>query len=112
MPDDIELEIGTTGVIRTIYKDGDSQDLAKDLEASIKVDRASNVEWEQVGTLAGWTVRSAHNPNLAIRFKDNATIDDLYDVAEIGALAVFTSRFEALKNEVKLFWKLLPKENT
>lgn len=106
--EELSFEIGNDGTIRTIYKD-DLPEVADAIGAELShICRASNVEWERYNdTIKGWTVRAAHEPNLAIRVRDGE-----YVVASNGLypadLAFFDTREEALKWEVKLFWSLLP----
>lgn len=110
---DVELEIGPTGTIRTIYKD-EKLPLLNDL-GEVTVKRASNVEWEQIGEERGWTVRAAHNPQLAIRIVIHGgrfaqVVSDADD--RNAPVAVFTSREAALESEERFFWKLLPPKET
>lgn len=102
MGDTVEIEVTPDGTVRGIYKD----ELAELYGAlgKMKVARASNVEWE----LDGWTVRAAHDPNLAIRsvIKDGAY---RLVVSREGELTVFVTREAALASELDHFWELLPK---
>jgi hypothetical protein len=109
----ISMEVGPDGTIRTIYAD-DVPALAQDIGGSFRVARASNVEWEEgldVGgkTLNGWTVRAAHDRELALRI-DFFDKDYPLVVSKDPALPVarFLSREHALEQEVKNFYKLLP----
>lgn len=104
---EVEMVFGTDGKVRSIYKD-ELQPLFHDL-GKVKVDRASNVEWEQSpdGKDHGWTVRAAHDRELAIRcilaeghFKRI--------VSKQGELLYFNSREAALETELEHFWELLP----
>lgn len=106
---DVELEIGPTGTIRTIYKD-EKLPLLHDL-GKVTVKRASNVEWEEISGQSGWTVRAAHDPELAIRLviRDCAFRQV---VAKEGDIAVFVSREAALESEERFFWELLPQKGT
>lgn len=125
---EIELEISTDGKIRTIYKD-ELMDLIKEVtEAHVtKVARASNIEWEEVDGRRGWVVRSAGNPELAIRLhpetyrlwkslngknRDSFSASDWCNwvVSVEGVLVNFEKREDALKVEQKRFWQLLPQK--
>lgn len=118
------LDIGSDGVIRTIYKD-ELKEIAEDMKGEIStVCRASNVEWEVVEkplnarfpATKGWSVRSAHNPTLALRWESslNAGIGDRYtdnlvcSDNEHLAIALFESRDNAIKWEIHFFADLLP----
>jgi hypothetical protein len=109
----VEFEFSPTGTVRSIYKD-ELQPVFKELGKQ-KVQRASNVEWEESpdGRDNGWTVRAAHDPELAVRavLKDSAY---RRVVSKNGELLYFTTREHALEAEVEHFWELLPhsKENT
>lgn len=100
MKDKFELRITQDGSIESIYQDG----LAEALGATTKdVKRASNVEFENFDGRQGWTVRSASDPQLAIR-----TIDgDGRFVGYEGTIVTYDSREEALEDEVMFFWELL-----
>lgn len=106
MKEKFDLVIGEDGSIESIYQDG----LAEALGATTtEVKRASNVEWETVNlptTRSGWVVRAAHDNTLAIRaqFGD---VKDSYYVGREGVLAMFESREDALREEVRFFWDLV-----
>ena len=105
------FEVGTDGVIRTIYSD-DLNDFTKKLNGEIStVCRASQVEWEQVGEQKGWTVRAQHNPRMALREKitEDKWVAEIVcsDDSTINPF-VFSSREDALKMEVEFFFQLLP----
>lgn len=106
-PDEKAIAINFTpqGVMRSIYKD-ELLPLYESL-GKPKVQRASNVEWEESSDGSGWTVRSAHDPELAIR---SILQDCCYKrvVSRIGDLLVFVTREAALEAEVEHFWELLP----
>lgn len=105
MDDTIELEFLPDGRMRTVYKD-DRHDLYKAL-GKVSVHRASNVEWEKGPSEEGWTVRAAHDPNLAIRaiIKDGAY---RRVVSRTGDLLYYLTREAALEVELMHFWELLP----
>ncbi len=64
-----------------------------------KVKRLSHVEYEN----GGWTVRSAANRSqLALRLHDGRVV-----VSRRGKIKIFKTRKEALKNEVRMVWKLI-----
>ncbi len=103
MKDSFDLVIDQEGNIEGIYQD----DLAAALGAEIKeVKRASHVEWEKAGGWEGWTVRSALDPEIAIRLviKDGAFQQV---VGREGDIAVFTTREAALEAEVRFFWEIV-----
>jgi hypothetical protein len=110
MDEKIELKVTTTGRLRTIYKDEHLRVLEK--LGTIDVKRASNVEWETDGYTGhnGWTVRSAHSP--AYIFLRRSPMDGSVELTTNGhgPPAYFASREEALAEEVKHFWELLPEE--
>jgi len=100
-----EFEILPSGEIRMMYDDLRSKQVADLLGASIvEVQRASHVEWEKVGEESGWTVRAAHDPELAIRRHANGQV-----LALKGPLAVFPTREAALASERLHFWDLIPR---
>lgn len=105
--DEVEIVFGTDGKVRSIYKDS-LQPLFHEL-GKVKVNRASNVEWEQTqdGKEHGWTVRAAHDRELAIRC---ILTDGHYQrvVSKQGELLYFNSREAALETELEHFWELLP----
>ena len=107
-PRQISIVVTTTGVLRTIYQDDVHSILSKIGPYHIK--RASNVEWEKMDLVSGWTVRAAHDPELAIRaiIKDGAFRQV---VSKEGELLFFNNREAALEAEVRHFWQLLPPVN-
>ncbi len=123
----ISLDFGTDGVIRTIYSD-ELPELAEKIGGEIStVCRASNVEWEKVEVpasernpqLAGWSVRAAHDPQLALRVKTvkNITTMTEKDVVtcsrdESLPIMLFSTREGAIREEVENFFNLLPPRNT
>lgn len=100
MGDTISIRITRDGNVESIYKD--EMLPVYDALGLSKITRASHVEFEN----DGWTVRAAHNPDIAIRkhpHKANA-----YCVGRYGAIVVFQTRERALKAEVDMFWDLIP----
>ncbi len=120
MKDIFEIEIREDGTIRMMYQDG-VEKMAEEMGGTITTScRASDVEWEEVGSEKGWTVRSAYDKELAVRWihnfgsvgmrpKINECRDERSNFAcsKEGDIAVFSTREEALKEEVKHFWALL-----
>lgn len=105
MKDEFELKIGPDGTIETIYQEG-LETFASDMGAEVvSVCRASNVEWEDKEHHKGWTVRAAHDPELALRVVDAQIV-----VSREGDVATFMTREAAIKQEVKYFWELLERE--
>src|SRR5579863_3253262 len=110
MKDNFELKIDADGTIQTIYQDGIeefAQAIGADLTRSC---RASNVEWEEIGDRKGWTVRSAHDSELAIRSGEPLTEEarnhpyefkDPHVVSrnDLRSIVVFQTREEALAEE-------------
>src|SRR4051812_38239017 len=104
----VELEIGEDGVIRTIYNDG-LEKFAESLGGEIStVCRASNVEWETVDGFSGWTIRAAHDKELAIKDVGSSEPVFVCNRNPENRIALFTKRETALKVEVQFFFKLLP----
>jgi hypothetical protein len=104
--DPVEIEIDADGKARAIYKD-ETKPLLDEL-GHTKIARASNVEWEEgEDGKSGWTVRSAHDPELAIRL---AIVAGAWRqvVSRHPEIAYFITREAALEAEVRHFWKLLP----
>ncbi len=119
----LTLDVGSDGVIRTIYSD-DLKPLAEKIGGEIStVCRASNVEWETTDKPAnnypltkGWAVRSNHDPELALRWKRTGTGLPVYEVIcsrdpEL-AIALFETREAAIAHEVHYFFELLPPRNS
>jgi hypothetical protein len=84
------------GTAKMIYHDEEKP--LMDKLGKFTVTRASHVEWED----NGWTVRSAKNPELAIRKNKGAQV-----VSTEGDLVKFLTREEALKAEVDAFWSIV-----
>jgi hypothetical protein len=106
-PSGIAIKFSPDGTARCIYKD-EHLDIYDALGA-LKVRRASNVEWEKIKDDEGWSVRAAHDPELAIRI----VIEDCQykkKVSKEGDICLFVTRADALENEVWYFWALLPPE--
>ena len=103
MKDRLELEIGPDGIIRTIYRDG-IEKLADELGGDVStVCRASHVEFEEVDGRKGWTVRSAKDPEVALRVSDWCR----WLPKRHGTIVTFATREEALTEEVAFFWELM-----
>lgn len=108
MDDRFELIIDSDGNIQTIYRDG-IEELANEMGAEIStVCRASHVEPEEIDGRKGWTVRSAKNPEFALRTTDWCTWKPGFEDA--GQVTVFPTRDEAIKEEIRFFWELLRAE--
>lgn len=107
MKDEFEVEI-SDGKIRTIYQEG-IEEFAEQIGASVSsVCRLSHVEWEKIGDSGGWTVRSAHDPDLALRRQEDGTVQ----VSVMGEIEKFHKREEALAEESRFVWALLPTRGT
>ena len=105
MKDEFELKIGPDGTIETIYQEG-IEKFAEEMGAEVStVCRASDVEWEEAGDKKGWTVRSARDPKLAIRSREQGNITELKCLRD-GYLHFFETRKEALEVEIQFFWEL------
>ena len=100
----VSINFSTDGKARVIYKD-ELLPLYSEL-GDMKVARASNVEWEEIDEAQGWSVRAAHDPELAIRI----ILDGGYRkvVSRQGEIALFVTREAALESELNFFWELLP----
>lgn len=94
--DEIEIKIDEEGNLKSIYRD-DLIGLYNEL-GTVNVSRASDVEYEG----KGWTVRKHSDPEIALRLENDAII-----VSRVGQLIYFTTREEALKEEVKHFWEIM-----
>lgn len=101
-PTPVEIEFTTKGEARAVYKD-ELRDVMEEL-GPVRVARASLVEWEDVDGRSGWTVRAAHDPELALRVVDWCR----WEPRREGSLVTFQTREEALREELKFFWQLLP----
>lgn len=117
MKDKIELEIDEDGTIRTIHQEG-IENFAAEMGGEISTScRASNVEWEESNGNKGWTVRSAYDNDLAIRWKYDINSPEVrfapldFCVSKTGDIAVFPTREEAIVWELKFFWELLAPRN-
>lgn len=123
MKQELEFKIGSDGTIETIYHDG-LEKLADAMGADVaQVCRASNVEWEEVSNPRstrhlkgrGWTVRSAKNPELALRICSTgygaAWVDEIICSKDsVYTIATFATRERAIEWEILYFWQLLDKE--
>lgn len=113
MSENLEIEVGPDGTIRTIYQDGIAELLGAELQS---VKRASRVEFEDVGIdgkiESGWSIRAEWDPELALRrvamFSGSRTF--LFKVSRDpkSKLVVFKDRVLALQFERDYFWDLLP----
>ena len=117
MKDNIELEIDEDGTIRTIHQEG-IEAFAEQMGGEISTScRASNVEWEEAPNGKGWTVRSAYDNDLAIRWKFKNDFEKVqfvpldFCVSKDGEIAVFHTREEAIVWALKFFWELLAPRN-
>lgn len=116
---ELNLDVGTDGVIRSIYSD-DLNKLAEETGGTIvRVCRLSNVEWEElmVGPDGkpekGWTIRAAHDPELALRwtmpFEERCLYRiSAYHIAKEGELVYFSHREEAIEVEKAHYAQLMP----
>lgn len=105
----LDLDVGPDGVIRSIYDDK-LNDFAKDIGGELAmVCRLSNVEWEEINSDKGWTVRAAHNSELALRVHGSNVVvsEDPKD-----RIVVFRSRETALNAEKILASQLMPPKET
>lgn len=102
---ELNLDVGPDGVIKSIYSDK-LNDLAEKIGGDlVQVCRLSHVEWEEVGNEKGWTVRSAHDPELAIRWilqRSTVSTNPAFPIA------VFSSRQDALFAEKAHVDELMP----
>lgn len=99
MKDEFEIKVAEDGTITTIYQENLEEDLAHVLGARVtNIERASLVEWE----LVGWTVRSAKNPEWAVRWEGHFPT-----VSFEGNIIYFATKKLALEVEEANFWKLL-----
>jgi hypothetical protein len=106
MKDAFEVEIAPDGTVQMMYQDGVEQ-FARDIGGEVATScRASNVEWEESDGKKGWTVRSAYDRNLAVRYIETDGIREMV-CNRVGELVFFKTRHQALEREVKFFWELL-----
>ena len=106
---ELELQIDTDGTVRTIYDEAVLKELSE-IDTLKSIHRGSLVEWEQSGDIKGWTVRSALDPNYAIRIGYDDTEEKptlLVSVDPKNPLMFFKTREDALLSERVHFWKLL-----
>jgi len=105
----MELEFGTDGVIRTVYRDG-IEKFAEDIGAEVRtVCRAAHVEWETINGESGWTIRAAHDPSLHIRDVGSSepVLICTRDTSH-GRVCLCVERKTAMEIEQSFFFKLLP----
>lgn len=107
---ELNLDVGPDGVIRSIYSD-DLNKVAEGIGTIALVCRLSNVEWEEIGGKKGWTVRAAHDTEIAIRTLGTPSSRGPF----VGVskrpehpIHVFETREEALKYEVRDSDQLMP----
>ena len=104
--DSFEMKIGPDGTIETIYQDGIEQ-FAFEMGAEVsQVCRASEVEWEAIGSdpdNKGWSVRSVKNPLKALRWDGLNTVCSSDPELQI---VLFPNRELAIQHEIKHFWEL------
>jgi hypothetical protein len=104
----LKLEFGADGVIRTMYKDG-LEEVAKIIDAEMTTTcRAAHVEWEEQDGQSGWTIRAVHNKELAVRIKGWGEQEFIVDADPTNPVAFFSMREEAIRTERGFFFKLLP----
>lgn len=102
MKDTFEIEISLDGTIGTVYQDG-IEKLADEMGAEIvRTCRVSHVEPEG----KNWVVRSAMDPELALRWKHEDPLSLEVTVSKEGVLAQFPTREEALQQEIKFIKEL------
>lgn len=95
----MSLRFDANGDVEMIYKD-DAVPFMEQLGTIETVTRASHVEWED----GGWTVRAAHDTELAVRYDDDGNLV----ASREGTIAVFAKRADALREEVNAIWNLVP----
>lgn len=114
------LEIGPDGTIRMAYSDElwkFAEKIGGDMRATC---RASNVEWEKmhcprVGCeIYGWTIRAAHDKDLAIRHVWAGLINSTLECSRDPnhEIAVYSERAVAVEIEIRFFHELLPPAKT
>lgn len=109
MKNEVEIEVRPGGKMRMIYQDG-VEEFAKEIGAEItSVRRLSNVEWEEINGYKGWTVRAAHDSELALRYVIKGG-QMTYHASKEGDIVIFVFREAALAAESDAVWDLLPKE--
>jgi hypothetical protein len=107
---ELNLDFGTDGVIRSIYDDKLVK-FSEDVGDMAQVCRLSHVEWEELGGKKGWTVRAAHDTELAIRtLGPPSSRGPFVGVSrrQEYPVHVFETREEALKYEVRDSDQLMP----
>lgn len=92
------IVVSEDGTSMAIYSD-ERIDMFKEV-GDVSIKKVSDVEWEN----GGWSVRSTHDPELAIRLNSQ----NQQVVSREGSLVIFPKRAEALDKEVELFWELIP----
>lgn len=115
------FDVTPDGTIRTIYKDSNVP-VIKSIGEISKIARASNVEWEVIENpinarfpaTQGWSVRAAHDPELALRVESSPLMGSGYlDTVKVSrdnhlAVILFSTREVAILCEEEHFFELLP----
>ena len=102
MKDTFEMEIKPDGTIGMVYQDG-IETLADEMGADlVRTCRVSHVEPEG----KNWVVRSATDPARALRWKDEDPNSLEVTVSTEGDLAQFSTREEAIQQEIKFIREL------
>lgn len=102
----VDLE---TGLVTTLYRDG-MEAAVEDLGGRlVSIERLSNVEFEAVDGRTGWAVRSARDPELAVREIPGipSFCVPRFCVSREGTLALFGLRKRAIEVEIELWKDLL-----
>lgn len=103
MKEHFQIEISPEGKVKCIYQEG-IEEFARAMGGDItQVGRASHIEWEN----GSWVVRSAKNPDFAIRVLEETETSLKMHVSNEGKMVTFNSKAEALYWEEELFWALL-----
>jgi hypothetical protein len=115
--DTIDLKVLPDGRVIFPYDDK-AVSLLEEAGISVKrVERASNIEWES----QGWTVRAAHDRELAVRWEPPREPPEGVEesrlgrvptrcVSKEGPIIYFKTREGALEVEKQLFWQLIPED--
>jgi hypothetical protein len=98
-PSGIAIKFSPDGKARCIYKDEHLN--VYDALGDLKVQRASNVEWEKIGGLGLCDLAEGI-------VLENGQYRKV--VSKEGEICLFLTRGAALENEIEQFWALLPPE--